>query len=109
MDDKQVEQMKNSFEEIREMLKDGNLSAEERKKFESLSAQLAGKLASAWLPCDWGRRSIMLLIFLIGVVGFVVGSIPMVCGWILLPLFSPRITGEVNSLVGYLVRFFRVK
>lgn len=49
----EFEEAKKQSEEIAKLLKEGNLTAEERQKLETLQAQLSGALLSPWLPFGW--------------------------------------------------------
>lgn len=102
MDKEKYEEAKIYQKEIYRFLKEGNISPEERQKFEEIHAQLAGFLMSPWLPVDWGRRAIMICIFIIGLYGILQGYTLIALLWLLLPLFSPRIQGEVLQLIGRL-------
>ena len=94
---------KNAFKEITEMLKDETLSDEQRNTLNMHTARLAGVLHSPWLPYGWGRRLIMTGIMSLGVYGLFVGNYEVFVWWLLLPFFSPRITGTVLYFFG---RFF---
>lgn len=98
------EEAKKASQEIDRLLKDGNLTADERQKFEGIHAQLSGVLLSPWLPFDWGRRAIMIFLFFIGLYGIIQGHSLLVLIWLLLPLFSPRIVGEVAYALGKILR-----
>ena len=98
------EEAKKNLEVILKLLSEGNLSEEEKQKFEIMQAQLAGTLFSPWLPFDWGRRSIVIIIFLIGIFGLVGGNNYLLLSWLLLPIFSPRFIGETSYLLGKIFR-----
>src|SRR5574341_344723 len=104
MNKEKYEEEKKTSQEIDRLLKEGNLTSEERQKFEKLHAQLAGVLLSPFLPVDWGRRGIMIFIFLIGLYGMIQGHPLLALIWLLLLIFSPRIVGEVTHALG---KFFR--
>lgn len=104
MDRKTYQEAKKNSEEIAKLLRDGNLTAEEKQKFETLQTQLAGVLLSPWLPFDWGRRSIMIVLLLIGVYGLAEGNHLFLVAWLFLPVFSPRLAGEFYYALG---KFFR--
>ncbi|MFZ6022016.1 MAG: hypothetical protein ACOYT9_00920 [Patescibacteria group bacterium] len=104
MNREKYEEAKKASQEIDRLLKEGNLTPEERQKFEKIRAQLAGVLLSPWLPVDWGRRSIMFFIFLIGLYGMIQGHTFLASLWLLLPIFSPRIVGEVAYALGKIFR-----
>ncbi len=98
------EEAKSQSEEIAKLLKEGNLTAEERQKLETLQAQLAGVLLHPWLPFGWVRRSIMVVLLLIGVYGLLEGNNYFLLAWVLLLFFSPRFVGEFSYALG---KFFR--
>ena len=100
MDRKTYEEAKKNSELIAKLLSEGNLSEEEKQKFEILQAQLAGVLLNPWLPFGWGRRSIMIILFLIGIFGLIEGNNFLMLSWLLLPIFSPRFIGEASCLLG---------
>lgn len=104
MDRKTYEEAKKSSEEIAKLLREGNLTAEEKQKFETLQAGLAGALLSSWLPFGWGRRAIMITLLLVGAFGLVEGNNYLLLAWLLLPFFSPRFMGELFYAVGKLSR-----
>ena len=104
MDRKTHEEVKKNFEKITELLKDGNLLVEEKQKFETLKAQLAGILFRTWLPFDWVRRSIMIVLFLVGLYGLVEGNYILLVAWLILLFFSPRFVGEFSYAIGKIFR-----
>jgi len=104
MDRKTHEEVKKNFEKITELLKDGNLLVEEKQKFETLKAQLAGILFRTWLPFDWVRRSIMIVLFLVGLYGLVEGNYILLVVWLILLFFSPRFVGEFSYAIGKIFR-----
>lgn len=65
-----------------------------------LQTQLAGALLSTWLPFGWGRRSIMIVLFLVGVYGLVEGNGYFLIAWLFLLSFSPRTVGELTFAFG---------
>jgi hypothetical protein len=94
------EQAKKQLEEIDNHLREGNLTAEERQKFETLKTQLAGVLLHPWLPVGWGRRSIMIILLIIGIYGLAEGRNYLLLAWVLLLFFSPRFVGELFRVLG---------
>lgn len=96
----QFDEAKQQSAEIAKLLKEGNLTAEDRQKFEMLQTQLAGVLMSTWLPFGWGRRSIMIVLLLVGAYGIVEGSGYFLIAWLQLLLFSPRVVGELAFVYG---------
>ena len=100
MNSDEYKEAKKRFEAIDRSLKNDNLSPEERKNLGKLHAQLAAVLLHPLIPADWGRRIIMILVFLIGLYGIVGGNPQSIWVWILLPLFSPRIVGKIAYAIG---------
>jgi len=98
MNKKEYQELKKTFAEVNKALTEENLSAEERKKFETLKAQLAGTLLSPWLPVDWIRRVIMMIMLaIVGIIGLVESDYFLMLFWLLLPIFSPRFIGELTA------------
>lgn len=95
---------KRQSEEIAKLLKEENLTAEEKEKFETLQAQLAGALLSHLLPFGWARRLIMVVLFFVGVYGLAIGNNYFLLAWLLLLCFSPRIVGELSYAFGKFLR-----
>ena len=100
MDKKTQSTLKKQLKEITEYLKRDDLTIEEREEFELLSAKIAGALTHDWLPSDLGRRLIMVILFLIGLYGLMDGDNYFLISWIFLPMFSPRLMGELAHLAG---------
>jgi hypothetical protein len=92
------------LEKISHLLKDGNLTEEEKQKFELSKAQLSGQLLSIWWPFDWGRRSTMIVLFLVGLYGLIEGSNQFLLAWLFMLIFSPRVVGEFSFFVGRILR-----
>ncbi|MDD5007222.1 MAG: hypothetical protein PHC68_02330 [Syntrophorhabdaceae bacterium] len=89
------------LEGVEEKLKDENLTSEERQGYERLAAKYAGILFSTWFPVDWGRRLIMVFIFLIvGLYGILWGHTAALWLWLSILIFSPRVVGEVLAVLG---------
>ena len=96
----EFEEAKKQSAEIAKLLKEGNLTAEDRQKLEVLQIQLAGALLSPWLPFGWGRRSIMIVLFLVGANGLIQGNGYFLFAWLFLLFFSPRFVGEFAYALG---------
>lgn len=94
------EEAKRTLDEITKLLREGNLTAEERQKFETMKAQLAGALLHSWLPFCWVRRSIMAALLVVGIYGLVGGNNQFLLAWVAIPLFSPRSMGELAFAIG---------
>ncbi|MFP5350276.1 MAG: hypothetical protein ACLGHO_10600 [Gammaproteobacteria bacterium] len=104
MNGETYEKAKKQSEEIAKLLEEGSLTAEERQKLETLQAQLAGVLSRPWLPFGWTRRLIMVVLFLVGAYGLAEGNGYFLLAWLLLLLFSPRVVGEFNVVLGKVSR-----
>jgi hypothetical protein len=100
MNHETYEKAKKQLEEIDKLLKEGNLTAEERQKYETLKTQLTEVLLHPWLPVDWGRRSIMIILLIIGIYALVEGKDYLLLAWLLLLFFSPRFVGEFFRVLG---------
>jgi hypothetical protein len=100
MTHEELEEVKKQSAEITRLLKEGNLTAEEKQKLETLQARLSGALLSPWLPFGWVRRLIMVVLFLVGAIGVTQGNTYFLFSWLLLLLFSPRLVGEVAYAFG---------
>lgn len=98
------EEAKKQLAEVSRVLKEENLTPEERQKFERLQAQLSGVLLRPWLPFGWGRRSIMLVLFATGAVGALGGNSYFLLAWVFLLFFSPRAVGEISYALGRIFR-----
>ena len=107
MDRETHKEAKTNLEEISKLLREGNLTAEEKQKFKILQARLAGVLLHPWLPFGWARRSIMIVLFLGGVYGLAEGNNFLLVAWLALPLFSPRFVGEFCNALGKVIRVSR--
>jgi hypothetical protein len=102
MDKNQYEEGKKVGDAISKVLEDGNLSAEDREKFETLRSQVAGYLLSPWLPVGVGRKAIMLALIIIGGYGLMIDKPLIALTWLMAPLFSPRLVGETLRFIGSL-------
>ncbi|MDO8714610.1 MAG: hypothetical protein Q7K13_09090 [Polynucleobacter sp.] len=107
MNRKTYKEAKVTLEEITRLLKEGNLTEEEKQKLEKSKVQLAGQLLSIWWPFDWGRRSIMIALFLVGLYGLIEGSNHFLWAWLVILLFSPRVVGEFSFFTGRVFRVLR--
>ena len=94
------EEAKELLLKVEAQLKDGELNAEDKRRLEDLQAELAGVIMSPWLPLGWVRRTIMLILFLLGLYGVVQKHLVLVVFWLSLLLFSPRISAEVLMFLG---------
>ncbi len=76
------------------------LSEKEKEPFQKINAQLAGVLLSSWLPRDWGRKIIMLIILLLAVFGALKIDVLFLLLLLILPIFSPRMMGGLIMFIG---------
>lgn len=90
MNKEQHDQAKKMFEALSKLEKSGTLTEEQQKEFSELKAQLAGVLLSSWLPADSGRKTIMLIIFLIAVLGAFMVNEKFLFFLLLLPFFFSK-------------------
>jgi hypothetical protein len=98
------EKAKKQLAQVSRVLREENLTPEERENFETLQTQLSGLLLSPWLPYGWGRRSIMLALFAVGAVGALGVNTYFFLAWVFLLFFSPRVVGEVSYALGKIFR-----
>lgn len=99
--------LRHALDNTSKLLEASNLSAEERKELETLRDQMAGSLASSWLPVGVGRKIIMLVFIVLSVKFFMESSYLLAIGMCLLAgFFSPRFVGEAVSLAGRIVGSF---
>ena len=103
----EYDEAKRLLDEIQRELATQPLTPDQRRELELHSARLAGQLCSVWIPVSWGRRLLMLAIFLVGLQQAWVGNYYGLLLWLLLPTFSPRIMGEAAFLWGRLSRNFQ--
>jgi hypothetical protein len=96
----QYAEAKRTFDELTRRLKEDNLTPEEQDHLRSYLPGLSGVLHSIWFPFDWGRRTLMILIFIVGIFGLIQGYHDLMWIWLALPAFSPRIIGEAFHLLG---------
>lgn len=98
-------ELKNSYESILKLLKDPNLSKEEREKLEILRSKIAGTLLSSWLPFGFLRKALMFVVAVVVIFFFVNQNYTSaIIGAFILFIFSPRIVGEVAHFIGFLFR-----
>ncbi len=102
----EFEEAKKQSAAIAKLLKEENLTIEDREKLEILQAQLSGALLSTWLPFGWGRKLIMILLFIVGAYGLVEGNSYFLIAWLCALLFSPRIVGVFAFAFGRLMAGF---
>jgi hypothetical protein len=80
---------------VRYALADRNLSAERRKALQDHELTLSVVLTRPLLPISWARRGLMMLILVFGLQQIWGGHYEASLWWLLLPLFSPRLSAEV--------------
>lgn len=97
------EEIRKGYEEINELLKNESLLETERKALEERKIILAVIDANRWLPMDSGRKIIMLIILVIGILGAVAGNGQWLFILLALPFFSPKI------LMNLLIVFGKIK
>lgn len=107
MKKKQFDEMKKTFNRVNKFLKEERVKPEERLKLEEIKDRLAGSLLTTWLPLDWGRRAIMIVIGICGICGLMLGNALLSLSLFLLPFFSPRIVGESVYAIGRFLRAFK--
>jgi len=100
MNKEQRDQAKRAFDALSKLEQTGTLTEEQQEEFPKLKASLAGVLMSSWLPADFGRKTIMLVIFLVAVLGAFIANGKFLLLLLLLPLFSPRMMGELMVFIG---------
>ena len=100
MDKETYDSAKRAFEEVKEQLKRDDLTSEERAELVMHADRLSGLLLSIWFPMGIGRKLIMLVIFLVGIYGLLIGNHYFLFSWVILPMFSPRLVGEIAFLMG---------
>jgi len=99
MDREQYENAKRRLEEVTRRLRNEQMSAVERDRLEREGAQLAKAVMSPWIPFGWGYRIVMILIAAIGFWGLMEERYSFVLIWLVLLIFSPRIVGEIVSVL----------
>lgn len=104
MNSVEQQEIKSLLLNARTMLNQNNLNQEERERLETVIALLSGRLLSVWLPVEWSRRTLMLIIFVVGLIGIFTGLHILILSWLVLPLFSPRLAGELAFAFGNLGR-----
>ncbi len=89
---------------IKHALANQYLSAERRKELQNHELVLSAVLTRPWLPMSWARRLLMGLIFAVGLQQAWAGHYEAVLWWLLLPLFSPRLSAEISERLATLRR-----
>ena len=95
-------ELKQSLEKIHQRLDTEPLTKAQRDQLQDHAYALAGKLLNPWFPLDWTRRLLMLGIFALGIEESVRGNYQPLLWWLLLPMFSPRLMGELAYFAGKL-------
>ena len=100
MDINQYKEVKKVGAVVSKVLEDEKLSAEDRGKLETLHSQISGYFFRSWLPVGVGRKAIMLTLIIIGGYGLIIDKPLIAISWLIVPLFSPRLVGEILHLIG---------
>ena len=100
MDKETYYSLKKQKAEISEKLEGSHLTPEEREKLEIRAEKISGALCRTWLPVPTSHRIGMLLLFVGGLYGFIVDDPFFAILWVVVPLLSPRLMGEVTYLLG---------
>lgn len=67
-----------------------------------ITSEIAGHLMRPWLPQGFVRRSVMLAILLLALLGLFGGAPALALFILILPFFSPRVVGELAMWIGRL-------
>ncbi len=78
-----------------------NLTTEERRELESLRAEILGTMFSGWLPASLARKSLMFLLFIVGLYGVVQIHIIFLLCWLVAVMFSPRLVAEITRAIAF--------
>jgi len=100
MNKEEHDQLEKLFRAISKLEESGILTEEQKKEFSDLKSSISGVLLSSWLPADSGRKYIMLIILFIAICGTLAGIPRFLFLLLILPLFSPRVIGEVVVFFG---------
>ncbi len=77
----------------------------EHDELKELEDNIAGHLASSWLPRDTGRKIILFIFLILAVKYFMRSDYVLVLLMLLIAsIFSPRMVGELANLAGKTVR-----
>jgi hypothetical protein len=82
---------------IRHALASQNLSAERRTELEHHELILSAVLTRPLLPLSWSKRFLTVLIFAVGLQQVWAGHYAGALWWLLLPLFSSRLSAEFGK------------
>ncbi|MEZ4484431.1 MAG: hypothetical protein R2864_07480 [Syntrophotaleaceae bacterium] len=96
----QQEEAKRLLAEVTAELKRGDLTPEQRADLERYAAALAGALLNPWLPFGLWRRTVMLVLFLLGLLWPFGWSPIWAVAWLVMLMFSPRVVGETAYAFG---------
>jgi hypothetical protein len=105
---KEYEELKQLFREGKRALREDDLSPRERDKIQQGCNFLSGRLMSMWIPMDVGRRIAAVAFAVIGLGGILHGPAYLAWMWLMLPMMSPRLVGEVWYAIGEFRRGFGV-
>jgi hypothetical protein len=87
------------YEVIKKITENRELVDRMERENPGVTAKMAGYLLSPWLPIGVGRKIVMVVIFLIALLGSLLNPFCLLL-LIILPLFSPRVIGEIVSFLG---------
>ncbi len=93
---------KKTLEIFRKILENKELSEELERVSPGIIAKMSGNIMSSWLPHGVRRKVAMLVITVSSLVGGMVYDLRWLYLLFLLPLFSPRIVGELTVFFGKL-------
>lgn len=93
---------KQQYETVKKIMEHPEITDEMEKVSPGIKSKMAGYLLSPWLPISWTRRIIMVIIIIVAIFRISISL------WFLLlfllPLFSPRIVGEIVRFFGKINR-----
>jgi hypothetical protein len=96
-----------NYEAIKKIMDNPELADEMEKTHPGIKAQMAGYLLSKWFPVGIKQRIIAVIIVLIIILGVAVYKNDLFYLLLfILPIFSPRIVGEMVNMFG---KFFKNK
>jgi hypothetical protein len=91
---------KENAEALKRLAENPKLLDDLDKVSPGLKDQVYGYTLSKWLPDGIVRNGLMLLFAVLGLLGLFSDFHRFLVFFILVPLFSPRVMGEVSALVG---------
>jgi len=89
------------YKVIKAIVENPALADELERVHPGVKAQMSGYLLSPLLPHGVARKIVIIIIILIGVLGYLMtGSGYFLLALLLLPMFSPRLVGEAARALG---------